>query len=75
MSIVMQRRLCYAAPVITPLQAYTTARNLSYTEPLPQYQHVYLLLVVAFCFTVPLALVDTFGLFLVIPAAVITPHA
>jgi hypothetical protein len=55
-------------------EAYTTARNLSYTEPLPQYQHVYLLLVVAFCFTVPLALVETFGLFVVIPAAVSTPN-
>jgi len=52
-------------------ESYREARSLSYNETPYQYNHIFLLLVCIFCFTVPFALVDAFGDQVWIPTVVV----
>jgi len=53
-------------------EAYCKARCLSYKEAPYQYSHMFVLLVSVFCFSVPFAMVESFGNFVYFPAIVIS---
>jgi len=52
-------------------ESYNHARTLAYGEPPFQYTHMFLFIVTAFCFSVPFALIDTFGRLVPVPSMVI----
>ena len=52
-------------------EAFNLARMLTYSEPAAEYQHVYMILVIIFCFTCPFAMVENLSYMVVIPALVI----
>jgi len=53
-------------------EAFNLARMLTYSEPAAEYQHVYMILVIIFCFTCPFAMVENLSYMVVIPALTIS---